>query len=70
MVKIRVIKTASKKQVVQVIRYENYKRVVLKHIGSASTDEELSQLKLFAIIFFYELLVIRRDLTNERRCKL
>jgi hypothetical protein len=49
MVKIRVVKTASKKQAVQVIRYGNYKRVVLKHIGSASTDEELPQLKLFAI---------------------
>lgn len=46
--KIRVVKTGSKAQAVQVIRYQNNKRIVLQHIGSAHTEEELSELKKFA----------------------
>jgi len=46
--KIRVVKTASKAQAVQVVRYQNNKRIVLQHIGSARTAEELNELKLLA----------------------
>ena len=47
-VKIRVVKTASKAQAIQVVRYENNKRVILKHIGSARDDKELRDLMLLA----------------------
>ena len=46
--KIRVVKTASKAQAIQVVRYENNKRVILKHIGSARDDKELRDLMLLA----------------------
>jgi transposase len=46
--KIRVVKTASKANAVQVVRYQNNKRVVLQHIGSAHKDEELKELILIA----------------------
>jgi hypothetical protein len=42
--KIRIVKTASKAQAVQVVHYHNNKRVVLKHIGSANTDFQLQDL--------------------------
>lgn len=42
--KVRVVSTASKAKAVQVIRYQNYKRVLLKHIGSAHSKEELDEL--------------------------
>lgn len=41
---IRKIKTASKAIAVQVIKYENRKRVILKHIGSAHNKEEVHTL--------------------------
>ena len=37
----RVVKTKGKYRFVQVYRYENGKRVIVKHIGSGTTDEEL-----------------------------
>lgn len=46
--KIRVIKTASQAKAVQVIRYQNNKRVILQHIGSAHTEEALADLRLLA----------------------
>jgi hypothetical protein len=46
--KIRVIKTASKAKAVQVVRYQNNKRIVLQHIGSAHTSEALSDLMILA----------------------
>lgn len=46
--KIRVIKTGSGARAVQVIRYQNNKRIVLKHIGSAHTDQEVDELKILA----------------------
>lgn len=46
--KIRVVITASKAQAVQVVRYQNNKRVILKHIGSARDDKELRDLMLLA----------------------
>jgi transposase len=47
-VKIRVIKTASRAQAVQVICYQNNKRIVLQHIGSAHTKESLDDLMIKA----------------------
>ena len=42
---IRTVRTASGATAVQVIQYANNKRVVLKHIGSAHTDDELAILR-------------------------
>lgn len=42
--KIRVVKTASRANAVQVVRYQNNKRVVLRHIGSAHSQAELNDL--------------------------
>jgi len=41
MIKVRVVKTASKSNAVQVIEYKNYRRKILKHIGSAKSESEL-----------------------------
>lgn len=46
--KIRVVKTASKASAVQVVRYQNNKRVILQHIGSAHNEEALKELILIA----------------------
>ena len=46
--KIRIIKTASNAKAVQVVRYQNNKRIVLHHIGSAHSDEGLVDLKILA----------------------
>lgn len=46
--KIRVVKTASNAKAVQVVRYQNNKRMVLQHIGSAHTAEALSDLMRLA----------------------
>jgi transposase len=45
MLHIRTVKTASSSTAVQVIRYLNRKRIVVKHIGSAHNQEELLSLK-------------------------
>ena len=42
---IRTVKTASGATAVQIIRYENKKRIVVRHIGSAHTDDELTVLR-------------------------
>jgi transposase len=42
---VRTVKTASSSTAVQVIRYQNRKRIIVKHIGSARTQEELDSLK-------------------------
>lgn len=46
--KIRVVKTASKAKAVQVIRYQNNRRIVLQHIGSAHNEVELEELIIVA----------------------
>ena len=48
MLRIRVIKTASGANAVQVVYYRYRKRVVFKHIGSAKSSHELESLKLVA----------------------
>ncbi|MDR0363606.1 MAG: hypothetical protein LBH92_01070 [Bacteroidales bacterium] len=45
MLHIRVVKTTSGTQAVQIVYYRHRKRVIYKHIGSACTDEELDKLK-------------------------
>lgn len=45
MYKIRIVRTSSGAKAVQVIRYENRKRIVFKHIGSAHTPDDLHALK-------------------------
>lgn len=46
--KIRVVKTASKALAVQVVQYRNNKRIILQHLGSAHSDQELNDLMLLA----------------------
>ena len=46
--KIRIVKTASMANAVQVVRYQNNKRVVLRHLGSAHSEAELNNLLLMA----------------------
>lgn len=46
--KIRIVKTASKALAVQVVQYRNNKRVILQHIGSAHSNEELDDLRSLA----------------------
>ena len=46
--KIRVVKTASNAKAVQVVHYQNNKRIILQHIGSAHTEEALSDLVILA----------------------
>lgn len=45
---IRVTKTASLSSAVQIVRYEQRKLIVVKHIGSAHTSEEIMALKSIA----------------------
>jgi hypothetical protein len=45
MLKFREVKTSSGKTAVQVYYLQNRKRVIVKHIGSASTIEEVDTLK-------------------------
>jgi hypothetical protein len=46
--RIRVVRTASKAKAVQVVSYKNTKRIVLKHIGSAHSEEALDELMFLA----------------------
>ena len=46
--KIRIVKTASKARAVQIVRYQNNKRIIIQHIGSAHTEAELEELILLA----------------------
>jgi transposase len=46
--KIRIVHTASKAKAVQVVRYQNNKRVIVQHMGSAHNEQELKELLLLA----------------------
>jgi transposase len=48
MLHIRIVRTASGANAVQVVYYRNRKRVIFKHIGSANSVQELASLKLVA----------------------
>src|SRR5574338_1240096 len=51
MLGIRVIKTKGNSRSVQVYRYQKSKRIIIKHIGSGTTDEEILSLKEMASLF-------------------
>lgn len=44
MLKIRVVKTGSSARAVQVVRYKNNKRIIVKHFGSAHEEAQLTEL--------------------------
>jgi len=46
--RIRVVITASKAKAVQVVRYQKGKRIIVQHIGSAHSEDELDELMLVA----------------------
>lgn len=48
MLKIREVKTGSGKIAIQVYYLHNRKRVIVKHLGTASTNDELNDLRLQA----------------------
>lgn len=51
MLHFRVVKTKGISRSVQVYRYQNSKRVIIKHIGSGTTDEEIIALEEMARVF-------------------
>ncbi len=51
MFSIRVTKTASMATAVQIVRYENRKVVIVKHMGSAHNDKETKALKEAALVW-------------------
>lgn len=51
MLHIRIVKTKGKSRSVQVYRYRNTKRLIIKHIGSGTTDEEITALAEMARVF-------------------
>ena len=59
---IRTIKTSSGAHAVQVVRYEDRKRIVVVHIGSAHTDAELVSLKQSAAVWI--------EKTTKQQCLL
>lgn len=54
MLHIRTVKTKDKYRFVQVYRYENGKRVIIKHIGSGRTDDEIGSLIEMAKVFILD----------------
>jgi len=46
--KIRVVKTGSGAKAIQAVRYQNNKRIVIKHFGSCHTEGEIKELLLIA----------------------
>ncbi|MFC3561773.1 IS1634 family transposase [Pedobacter jamesrossensis] len=55
MLHIRVIKTKGNSRSVQVFRYRYTKRVIIKHIGSGTTDEQITALQEMARLFIADL---------------
>lgn len=55
MLHIRVVKIKEKYRSVQVYRYKKGKRVILKHIGSGSTNEELASLVEMAKVYINDI---------------
>lgn len=48
MLKVRIVKTSSSAKAVQAIRYQNNRRIIVKHFGSAHTDTDIERLKSIA----------------------
>jgi len=51
MLHIRTVKTKGNSQSVQVYRYQNGKRVIIKHIGSGTSEEEIATMIGMARVF-------------------
>ena len=51
MLQIRTVKTKGNSQSVQVYRYQNSKRVIIKHIGSGTSKEDITMLEEMARVF-------------------
>tara|TARA_R110000868_G_scaffold152804_1_gene378038 strand:+ start:65 stop:1558 length:1494 start_codon:yes stop_codon:yes gene_type:complete len=51
MLHIRVVKTKGPSRSVQVYRYQNGKRVIVKHMGSGSSDEQIKALRSMAKVY-------------------
>lgn len=51
MLHVRVVSTKGKSRSVQVFRYQNGRRIIVKHIGSGTTEAQLSALEEMARIF-------------------
>lgn len=58
MLHVRVVKTKGKSRSVQVYRYQNSNRVIIKHVGSGTSDEEIKALEEMARVFI-------ADYTNQ-----
>jgi len=77
--RIRKVRTASGATAVQVIRYKCGKRIVIQHIGSAHTDEELAVLyreaeiaceQLSAQLSFFSIIEKPQKLLHEKHLRL
>lgn len=55
MLRVRIISTKVGSRSVQIVRYADGKRYIIKHIGTGKTDEELSALKQLALTHVVEL---------------
>ena len=55
MLRVRIISTKVGSRSVQIVRYADGKRYIIKHIGTGNTDEELSSLKQVALTHIEEL---------------
>ena len=48
MLHVRVVKTKGNSRSVQMYRYQNSNRVIIKHVGSGTSDEEIKALEEMA----------------------
>jgi len=55
MLHVRMVKTKAGSQSVQVIRYESGRRVIVKHIGTGNTDEQINALSEIARSYIEDL---------------
>lgn len=51
MLHIRTVKTKGNSRSVQVYRYQNSRRVIIKHIGSGTSEEEIAAMNEMAKVF-------------------
>ncbi len=51
MLHVRTVKTKENSRSVQVFRYQNSKRIIIKHIGSGISEEEITSLEEMARVF-------------------
>ncbi len=69
MLHIRTVNTKGKSRSVQVFRYQNSKRIIIKHIGSGTSNEEIASLiemaRVFITDFTKQLYLFEKDKPNE-----